>query len=172
MDHPTQLSRELPWRTTALVAAAVAAVELLLLVTVAAVFVAKPFLERGHERATPLAAKDSPAAAAARNAVAPAPAVARLARSETSVIVLNGNGASGAASEKADWIRTKGYVIAGTANAPRTDFARSVVMYRSGFEGEAQRLAKDFGVARVAPLDGMRPAELGGAKIAFIVGAS
>ena len=171
MDHPTHLARELPWRTTALVAAAVAAIELLLLVTVATVSVAKPLLERDG-RATRRAAKDSPAAAAARNAVAPAPVAARLARSQTSVIVLNGNGASGAASEKADWIRTKGYAIAGTANAPRTDFARSVVMYRPGFEGEAQRLAKDFGVARVSPLDGLAPADLGGAKIAFVVGAS
>jgi hypothetical protein len=88
------------------------------------------------------------------------------------VIVLNGNGISGMASEKAYLVRTKGYLIAGTANAPRTDFARSVVMYRPGYEPEARRFARDFRIGRVAPLDGMRPAQLQGAHIALIVGSS
>jgi hypothetical protein len=87
------------------------------------------------------------------------------------VIVLNGNGSPGAASDRADLVQTKGYLIAGTANAPRTDFARSVVMYRPGYRPEARRLARDFGIGRVAPLDGLRPSDLQGAHIAFIVGA-
>ena len=62
------------------------------------------------------------------------------------------------------------YLIAGTANAPRTDFARSLVMYRPGYKGEAMRLAKDVRVRRVVPLDGMRAAALQGAHIALILG--
>ena len=43
-------------------------------------------------------------------------------------------------------------------------------MYRPGFEGEAHRLAKDVGVKRVAPLDGLRASDLMGAQLALIVG--
>ena len=71
------------------------------------------------------------------------------------MLILNGNGRSGAASEKASWVMTKGYPIAATANASRTDFARSLVMYKPGFEAEAKRFGKDFDVSRVIPLDGI-----------------
>lgn len=100
---------------------------------------------------------------------APAP-VAKLARNETSVIVLNGNGIQGAADEAAGVVQSLHYLIAGTANAPRTDFARSLVMYRPGYKGEAMRLAKDVRLKRVVPLDGMRAAELQGAHVALILG--
>jgi hypothetical protein len=43
-------------------------------------------------------------------------------------------------------------------------------MYRPGFEGEARRLARDLGIKRVAPLDGLRASELQGAHLALIVG--
>ena len=93
-----------------------------------------------------------------------------LARGETSVLVLNGNGISGAASETAEQVRSRNYLIAGTENAPSTDYPRSIVMFRPGFEREARRLAKDLGIRRVMPLDGMRPAELQGAHVALIIG--
>ena len=93
-----------------------------------------------------------------------------LARPETSVLVLNGNGISGAASETAAQVRSRKYMIAGTGNSARTDYPRSIVMFRPGFEREARRLAKDFGIRRIVPLDGMRPAELQGAHVAFVVG--
>lgn len=99
----------------------------------------------------------------------PAP-VAKLARNETSVIVLNGNGIQGAADEAAGVVQSLHYLIAGTANAPRTDFPRSFVMYRPGYKGEALRLAKDVRLKRVVPLDGMRAAELQGAHVALILG--
>ena len=99
-----------------------------------------------------------------------APAVAKLARNETSVIILNGNGIPGAADEAAGVVQSLRYLIAGTGNAPRTDFARSLVMYRPGYKGEAMRLAKDVRVRRVVPLDGMRAAELQGAHVALILG--
>ncbi len=176
MDHPNSLSRdlpELPWRTTALVASAVAALELLVLVSVAFVFLVKPLVTGGGAPAKPLAREKTAApAASGGGAPAEAPAVAKLERNATSVMVLNGNGSSGAASEKADLVRTRGYIITGTGNAPRTNFARSIVMYRPGYRGEAERLGRDFGVKRVAPLDGLSRADLGGAHLALIVGAS
>ncbi|MGH2996352.1 MAG: LytR C-terminal domain-containing protein, partial [Gaiellaceae bacterium] len=98
------------------------------------------------------------------------PAKQLLSRAETSVIVLNGNGIAGAAGAVAERARARRYVIAATGNAPRSDFPRSLVMYRPGFEGEAQRLARDLGIKRVAPLDGVRASELQGAHLALIVG--
>ena len=93
-----------------------------------------------------------------------------LARGETSVLVLNGNGVSGAASSTAEQVRDRKYMIAGTGNSARSDYPRSIVMYRPGFEREARRLAKDFGIRRIVPLDGMRPAQLQGAHVALVVG--
>ena len=173
MDHPSTYGREVPWKTTALVAAAFAAFELLFILVVGLALVGKAVTGDGSSAPpaveAPAAKTASPTAKSAKSK--PAPARPRLARSETSVIVLNGNGSPGAASERADLVQTKGYLIAGTANAPRTDFARSVVMYRPGYRPEAARLAKDFGVDRVAPLDGLLPSDLQGAHVAFIVGA-
>ncbi len=173
MDHPSPLSSTLPWRRTAMAAAALAAFELLLLVMIALALIGKPIVGGGGDDSilTPPQAKQS-APGKTVAASKSAPARPQLARTETSVIVLNGNGGNGAASEKADLIRTRGYLIAGTANAPRTDFARSIVMYRPGYEAEARRLARDFRVKQVTPLDGLRKSDLQGAHIALIVGES
>lgn len=95
---------------------------------------------------------------------------ALLARREVSVLVLNGNGVAGAASTAAERVRARSYVVAGTGNAPRTDFSRSVVMYRPGLGAEAKRLARDIGVRRVAPLDGVRARDLQGAHVALVIG--
>ena len=43
---------------------------------------------------------------------------------------------------------------------------------RPGYEPEARRLARDFRIKRVAPLDGLRKSDLQGAHIALIVGDS
>jgi LytR cell envelope-related transcriptional attenuator len=179
MDHSTHLSRQYGWRTTALLAAGLAAFELLLLVIIVLALFAKPFIG-GDSPPKVFAPEQTKAAETKTEATttakdkankAPAPAAPTLDRDDTLVIVLNGNGSQGAASEKADLVRTKGYMIAGTANAPRTDFARSVVMFRPGHRPEAVRLARDFGVKRVSPLDGLRPADLQGAHVALVVGA-
>jgi len=175
MDHPSSAIRPEHWRQTALVAACVAGLELFVLGILIVFLIVRPLM--ADDAAPALAGKTKAAAkqqaattvAAGKKAT---PAQPRLDRRETSVIVLNGNGISGMASEKADLVRTKGYLIAGTANAPRTDFARTVVMYRPGYEPEARRFARDFRIRRVAPLDGLRSADLQGAHIALIVGGS
>lgn len=168
MDHPGSLSPSLvPWRTAAVVAAAIAAIELLVLVVVGLAFAAKPFADDAEQAAKSRAADASPPGLAESR-----PATPTLSRGETSVLVLNGNGLPGAAATAADRVRGRGYLIAGTANATRTDFRRSLVMYRPGYRGEAERLAEDLGGTRVGPLDGLRAAALQGAHVAFIVGGS
>jgi LytR cell envelope-related transcriptional attenuator len=164
-----------PWRTAAVVAAAVAAVELFILILVGVVFGAKLMTDKAETivAQTQQTASEAPPPAAAEETPAKpketAP-VAELPRSRTSVIVLNGNGIPAAAAVGSQRVRKFDYIIAGTGNAPRTDFQRSVVMFRPGFEGEADRLAKDLKVKRVAPLDGLKKSDLQGAHIAFIVG--
>jgi hypothetical protein len=86
------------------------------------------------------------------------------------VLVLNGNGRSGAAGEAASVVQSIGYKVSATGNARRMNFPRSIVMFRPGFKGEAKRLAKDVRVTSVTPLDGMRASDLGGAQLVLIVG--
>ena len=84
--------------------------------------------------------------------------------------MLNGNGVPGAADSAAARISLRHYVVTGAANAARSDFARTLVMYSPGWEPEARRLANEMGAKRVAPLDGMRTSDLMGAHLALIIG--
>ena len=86
------------------------------------------------------------------------------------VVVLNGNGRQGAAAVAASRVSRKGYRIGLVANAPSHAYVTSLVMYRRGFEGEAQRLGRDLGVKVISPLDGVRPAQLQGAHAVLILG--
>ncbi len=175
MDHPIRLDRvELavrPWRTATVLIAAVAAVELVLLVVVGGALLAKP--EPASRSAAPKA-KAAAAKAAPARATPPAratkPAPAELPRRKVRVVVLNGNGRQGAAAAAAARISGRGYRIGVVGNAPSHDYPRSLVMYRPGFEGEGRRLARDMGITLVSPLDGMRPAQLHGAHAVFILG--
>jgi hypothetical protein len=161
--HSAELSE--PWRTRALVAAAVAAVELALLLGVGAVLLGKVFAREVEQAA--LARVVAPAKP---DRAEPKVGAAKLARSQTSVLVLNGNGISGAAGETGRRVRGLGYVVGGVGNAPRSDYGRSVVMFRRGYEPEARRLAKDLGIKVVGPLDGLRARDLMGAQLALVVG--
>jgi hypothetical protein len=95
----------------------------------------------------------------------------KLSRAETSVIVLNGSGRSGAAAQSALRVRGLGYTIGSVGNAPRSDFTRTLVMFRPGYRAEAARLAADLKLKIVGPLDGLRSADLLGAHVALIVGS-
>jgi LytR cell envelope-related transcriptional attenuator len=167
VEHSLRLDP--PWRTRALVAAAVAVIELVVILGVVLALVSEPISHRvaGAAEAKVLA----PAKPAPKPAKKPkAPAGPKLERGETSVIILNGNGRSGAAAETADLVRARGYLIGSVGNAPRTDFTRSIVMFRPGYKPEAQRLAKDTGVRVVTPLDGLTAKDLLGAHVALVVG--
>jgi hypothetical protein len=181
MDHAyvRQERNDTPWRTAAVVAAGVAAIELFILVIVGVAFGAKLMSDHAQKAviSATTAAKSASTAAgskteaqtgkAAKTNAAP---VAHLPRNKTSVVVLNGNGTTGAAAVGAQRLRGFHYIIAATGNASRSDFQRSVVMYRKGYEGEAIRLAHDLHLRRVTPLDGMKLRDLQGAHLALIIG--
>jgi hypothetical protein len=113
----------------------------------------------------------APAAKHAKRAAPVVEAAPKLTRFQTSVLVLNGNGRSGAASDAAGKLRNFGYAISATGNAPRSDYAATVVMYRAGSRAEALRLARDVHLKVVAPLDGLKRKQLQGAQIAVLLGA-
>jgi LytR cell envelope-related transcriptional attenuator len=175
--------RPFPWRTATVVVGAVAVVELLLLIVVGGALLAKPDGSPVTKRTGPVAAKTTAAgktkpatkkartAAATRPRTAPTAAVSELPRRKVEVLVLNGNGRTGAAATAAARVRGRGYRIGAVANAPRRDYPESIVLYRRGFEGEGQRLARDLGVKVVGPLDGMRAGQLHGAHVVMILGA-
>ncbi len=173
-QHDDRLIR--PWRTAALVACAVAAIELLILVVVGGALIAKPSTAgttrptAKHQAATASTARRAKAVAAVKKQRAAIPA-AHLARRKVSVLVLNGNGRQGAAAATASRVSRRGYRIGGVANAPSSDFTRSLVMYRRGFEGEGRRLARDLGIRIVGPLDGLRVSQLHGSHAVVVVGA-
>lgn len=176
MDHPAPAPDSLvrPWRTAAIVACAIAAVELVLLLAAGAVLLGRTLFPAA-EAAAPRKEKAVEPPPAARPAAPAAPKpepIGRpeLTRRQTTVIVLNGNGVPGAAGSAARRVEARGYTIRFVGNAKRADYPRSVVMYRPGFRAEAVRLGHDLGVRLVSPLDGLRPRELHGAKLALVVG--
>ena len=172
MDAPLLSEHELirPWRRATLVASLVAAVELVLLVVIAAVLVAKPLARSVQVHAEDRAFAPSTTAAPALPKTV-AVGLPRLARQETGVLVLNGNGHAGAAAGAADRISGLGYVVRRTGNASRQNYATTVVMFRPGFRAEAARFAADLHVKAVSPLDGIAPAALNGAHLAVIIGS-
>jgi LytR cell envelope-related transcriptional attenuator len=169
VEHSIPQTLELvhPWRTRAIVAGAVAAVELVVLLVAGIVLVA-PALGR-HVRHQATATALAPLAPVPKQ---PKPGQPTLTRGETSVLVLNGNGRAGAAGAEAARVRGLGYMVGGVGNAQKTSYGRSVVMYRPGFRPEAVRLAHDARIAIVTPLDGLRRSQLQGAHLALILGTT
>jgi hypothetical protein len=165
LPHPSPSGpeRHHPWRTIAVVAAGLAALELLGLVIVGVALVAKPMAHRAISEAA-----KAPAPAVTKPK--PEPMLPLLPRHRVSVTILNGNGVSGAAASEASRVRARGYIVGQVGNAPRGSYGHSVVMYRAGRVREARRLARDLGVAIVSPLDGLRKGDLHGAKLAVVVG--
>ena len=172
MDHSVEYEPIQPWRVAAMIATGIAAVELFILLLIGFVVGAKAFSDKTEtatvaaiQREVPKAAENKPAESAKKKQE---PKV--LPRGKTSVVVLNGNGIPGAAAVSADTAHSLHYIVTATGNAPSTDFARSMVMFRPGFKPAAQRLAKDMGVKAVTPLDGITKGDLQGAQLALIIG--
>jgi hypothetical protein len=156
-----------PWRTATLIASAVAAVELVVILVLGVVLVGKPLTEKLRDTARDRTLGVPAAAPAKKPRIGPS--VPRLSRSDTSVMILNGNGVIGAAHDAASRVRARGYSIGEVGNANRTDYMRSVVMYRPGFRGEALRLARDLRIRIIGPLDGLSVRDLMGAHLALVV---
>lgn len=162
MEHAASFP-EFQWRTAALVAGGVAALELVGLIVVGTVAL-------GH----------SVTRHAAREAVTPhRPAAtakpihrAALPRTKTRVVVLNGNGKAGAAGAEADAIRARGYKISAVGNAPHSSQGPTLVMFRPGYAAEAHRLARDTGIGVVSALDGLNTSSLHRAQLVIVLGSS
>ncbi len=169
MQHAEPIPTSFPWRGATLVVGAIAAVELLALIGIAALhLVPKHAVAR-----TAAPAKTQHVRPVRHTAkVAALPSHALRARSHVHVLVLNGNGEQGAASTEAARLQRAGYRIRGAENAVRHDYARSMVLYVPGWVKEARRLARDVGIKLVAPIDGVTPAKLKASQAVVILGNS
>ncbi len=157
MEHVQPFDRPFPWRAAALAAAVIALAELTALLVL------------GGVRLFPV----HHAATARRSVTTPVdkPAVGPLRpRSRVSVLVLNGNGVPNAAGDEASQLLAKGYHRTDAADAPTT-YARSLVLFRPGWEREAKRLANDAGIPTVTPLDGSLPRAVAGYRLVLILGS-
>jgi hypothetical protein len=166
VEHAPHLSHPFPWRAATLVVGAIAAAELVVLIGIGAMHVMP-----SHKSAA-AAPRTTVKAASVRPAinVPPPPSHPLESRAQTGVLVLNGNGRQGAASSQAVQLQTLGYSVTGAENAPRHDYAQSMVMYVRGFLPEARRLARDIGVRVVSPVDGLTPSRLQGSKVVVLLG--
>ena len=161
VEHAVPFESVRPWRTAALVASGVAALELAVLVVAGVVLLGRPLAtHRANAASKPAAATAKPKPT--RHAVLP--------RVRTPVLVLNGNGRSGAAHAAAAQVSAHGYPISFVGNAATPNSGPTLVMYRPPFQAEARRLARDLGIRVVGPLDGMRLSALHGAKLAVVLG--
>lgn len=156
-----------PWRTATIVVVVLALLELAALVAAGAALFG-PSLAHSVQHAA--AQQVFAPIKAVPLAHQPKPGPPTLSRAQTSILVLNGNGRAGAAAAAALRVRGLGYTVSGAANAPHTGYVRSIVMFRAGFRSEALRLARDLHVRIVSPLDGLRPHDLHGAKLAVVLG--
>jgi hypothetical protein len=146
---------------------AIAAAEGIVIVVAAVFLLAKPLAHKVRD----VAAHHAEASLTAHK-VGPKspPGKPTLPRSKTAVIVLNGNGVTGAAAAASRPVKRLGYRIREIGNAHRSDYPHSVVMFRKGFRPEAVRLGRDVGVTIVGPLDGIRVGELHRAQLVYVVG--
>ncbi|HLX31721.1 MAG TPA: LytR C-terminal domain-containing protein [Gaiellaceae bacterium] len=143
MEHVHPVDRSFSWRGAAL------AVVLLLVIALAGLGGMALVHRLGAVHSTPANTQiERPPPTHAR------PAVSLRPRSAVSVLVLNGNGVNGAAGSLATRLFARGYRHSAATDAASLGYARSVVLFRPGWGGEAERLAHDAGVTAVAPLDG------------------
>jgi hypothetical protein len=176
VEHAPSLARPFPWRTATLVVGALAAIELVALALIGGTRIAHLFRPLTH---SPVASAKAAASPVHRTAMRfkplklPAvPSHPLLPRSRVSVLVLNGNGTSGAAATEAARIQALGYPLPAAKNAARHDYARSMVLFRPGYAVEARRLARDAGIRLVSPVDGVGRAQLRGSPLVVILGGS
>jgi len=154
VEHAQPLNRTIPWRLVTLAASA-----LTLAVLAALVLTHRPGQTRSQT-----APGHVPKAH-------PAPPQAPLRpRSSISVLILNGNGVSGAAGNEATSVTAWGYRHAIPADAPSSGYPRSLVLYRPGWQREAERLAREVRIPTVATLDGRLAPEYAHVPLLVILG--
>ncbi|HET9116149.1 MAG TPA: LytR C-terminal domain-containing protein [Gaiellaceae bacterium] len=153
MEHAQPLSRPFPWRLTTLVACAVVLAILGALV-----------LTHGSGQTRPEAVSRHAPKGPALPPLRP--------RGRISVLVLNGNGIGGAAGGLASALLARGYRHAVPTDAPNLDYARSLVLFRPGWQREAERLGRDARIATVTPLDGRVAPPYARVPLVVILGAN
>jgi hypothetical protein len=153
VEHVQPLDRPFPWRLATLVASALALAVLGGLV-----------LTHGPGRTRPEPGSGR---------VLKGPALPPLRpRSRISVLVLNGNGVGGAAGDEATTLLARGYRHAIPTDAPSLDYTRSLVLFRRGWQREAERLGRDARIRAVAPLDGRVAPAYARVPLVLILGAN
>ena len=155
MEHVQPFNRPFPWRTAGLVTGLLAV----------ALLVAGGLALAQREQSPRPTSEAGPA----RRATPPAPLRPR---SRISVLVLNGDGVSGAAGGEATRLLARGYRHAIPTDAPSLGYARSLVLFRPGWQREAERLARDARIAAAAPLDGRVAPEYAHVPLVLILGAN
>jgi hypothetical protein len=154
VEHAPPFTRPFPWRTAALVTSALALATLGWLV-----LLHRPTrTQAGAGGGSPVARRQ--------------PETPLRPRSGISVLVLNGNGISGAAGTEATRILARGYAHAIPTDASSSDYARSLVLFRPGWKREADRLGRDAGIGAVAPLDGRVEPAYAHVPLIVILGAN
>jgi hypothetical protein len=169
VEHTQHLQQGFPWRAATVVVGALAAIELVALIGIGATRFVAPVRTHAAAAKAPAAA---PVVHKRARHVAAVPSHPLRPRRTLSVLVLNGNGINGAAGAEAVDLQTIGYGTSRSEDAPRHDYARSMVLYVPGYVQEARRLGRDSGVRMVATLDGMRVSQLKGSKLVLVLGGS
>ena len=172
MEHAQHLHRPFPWRTATVVVGAIAALELVALIGIVAAHFATSLRPRAHTAPAHVVKAAVPVHKHVVRVLAQTPPHALRARGALSVLVLNGNGVSGAAGRQATGLETLGYGAARSADAPRHDYARSMVLFVPGYAQEARRLGHDASVRLIAPVDGIGRAQLRGSQLVVVLGGS
>lgn len=162
MEHAVSFDAVRQWRIAALLASGIAALELLALIAAGVLLLGRPFAHH-----TPKAAAAAPVPPKRKAKPVRKPT---LTRAHTRVMVLNGNGQTGAAAAEAAAIRARGYRISAVGNAPTRAQGPTLVMYRPGFSAEAKRLAHDAGIGIVTALDGLKTSSLHRAQLVIVLG--
>jgi len=164
MEHAVPFEPVRPWRTAAIVATGVAALELLALIAAGTVLLGRSVVSHGARAAAKPAASRPATTKPSRHPSLP--------RAKTRIVVLNGNGEAGAAAAEASTLRARGYRISAVGNAQRATQGPTLIMYRPGFAAEGLRLARDTGIGMVTALDGMQPSSLRRAQLVVVLGIS
>jgi hypothetical protein len=164
MEHAVPFEPVRPWRTAAIVATGVAALELLALIAAGTVLLGRSVVGQGARAAAKPAASRPATTTPSRHPSLP--------RAKTRIVVINGNGEAGAAAAEASTLRARGYKISAVGNAQRATQGPTLIMYRPGFAAEGQRLARDTGIGVVTALDGMQPSSLRRAQLVVVLGSS
>jgi hypothetical protein len=155
VEHVQPLNRSFPWRLAVLVVSA------LFLVILAGLLLTQRPAQTRQEPGSGRVAKGQPAT----------PPLPLRPRSAISVVVLNGNGVSGAAGDLATSLLGLGYRHTIPTDASSSNYARSLVLFRPGWQREAERLARDAKIPTVATLDGRLAPQYAHDQLVVILGA-